>query len=65
MQTKGRFDPTSPAIKAYEQELAHQFAELMNFKVLHVMKKPLDLQALQQALEKLKTFVSINGDASA
>jgi outer membrane protein assembly factor BamB len=25
MQTKGRFDPNSPAIKAYEQELAHQF----------------------------------------
>lgn len=41
-----------------------QFAELMNFKVLHVMKKPLDLHALQQALEKLKTFVSISGDAS-
>ncbi|MGO9084876.1 MAG: hypothetical protein ACLP6G_10270 [Terriglobales bacterium] len=25
MQTKARFDPDSPAIKAYEQELAHQF----------------------------------------
>jgi hypothetical protein len=25
MQTKGRFDPNSPAIKAYENELAHQF----------------------------------------
>ena len=25
MQTKGRFDPDSPAIKAYEQELEHQF----------------------------------------
>ena len=25
MQTKGRFDPDSPAIKAYERELAHQF----------------------------------------
>jgi hypothetical protein len=25
MQTKGRFDPDSPAIKAYEHELAHQF----------------------------------------
>lgn len=25
MQTKGRFDPNSPAIKAYEKELAHQF----------------------------------------
>jgi hypothetical protein len=25
MQTKSRFDPNSPAIKAYEQELAHQF----------------------------------------
>src|SRR5271157_4412800 len=24
MQTKGRFDANSPAIKAYEQELAHQ-----------------------------------------
>ncbi len=40
-----------------------QFAELMNFKVLHVMKKPLDLYALQQALEKLKTFVSIGDEA--
>jgi hypothetical protein len=25
MQTKGRFDPNSPDIKAYENELAHQF----------------------------------------
>lgn len=25
METKGRFDPNSPAIKAYENELAHQF----------------------------------------
>lgn len=25
MQTKGRFDPNSPAIKAYLEELAHQF----------------------------------------
>jgi hypothetical protein len=25
MQTEGRFDPKSPAIKAYENELAHQF----------------------------------------
>jgi hypothetical protein len=25
MQTEGRFDPNSPAIKAYENELAHQF----------------------------------------
>lgn len=25
MQPKGRFDPNSPAIKAYENELAHQF----------------------------------------
>jgi hypothetical protein len=25
MQTKGRFDPNSPAIKAYEDALAHQF----------------------------------------
>src|SRR2546423_2367676 len=25
MQTEGRFDPNSPAIKAYEKELAHQF----------------------------------------
>ena len=25
MQTKGRFDPNSPSIKAYEQELTHQF----------------------------------------
>jgi hypothetical protein len=25
MQAKGRFDPNSPAIKAYENELAHQF----------------------------------------
>jgi hypothetical protein len=25
MQTKGRFDPNSPEIKAYEKELAHQF----------------------------------------
>ena len=25
MQTKGRFDPNSPDIKAYEEELAHQF----------------------------------------
>lgn len=25
METKGRFDPNSPAIKAYEQALAHQF----------------------------------------
>ena len=25
MQTKGRFDPDSPEIKAYEHELAHQF----------------------------------------
>lgn len=25
MQTKGRFDPNSPEIKAYENELAHQF----------------------------------------
>ena len=25
MQTKGRFDPNSPAIKAYEKELEHQF----------------------------------------
>lgn len=25
MQTKGRFDPNSPQIKAYERELAHQF----------------------------------------
>ncbi len=39
-----------------------QFAELMNFKVLHVMKKPLDLHALQQALEKLKAFVHIGGE---
>jgi CheY-like chemotaxis protein len=54
----------SGADEAKRSETA-QFAELMNFKVLHVMKKPLDLQALQQALEKLKTFVSINGDASA
>jgi len=42
-----------------------QFAELMNFKVLHVMKKPLDLHALQQALEKLKTFVAISTDMPA
>jgi CheY-like chemotaxis protein len=42
-----------------------QFAELMNFKVLHVMKKPLDIHALQQALEKLKTFVAVSGDAAA
>ncbi len=39
-----------------------QFAELMNFKVLHVMKKPLDLHALQQSLEKLKAFVHINDE---
>jgi CheY-like chemotaxis protein len=38
------------------------FAETMHFTVLHVMKKPLDLHALQQALEKLKTFVHVNGD---
>ncbi len=25
MQTKGRFDPNSPEIKAYQEELAHQF----------------------------------------
>lgn len=39
-----------------------QFAELMNFKVLHAMKKPLDLHALQRSLEKLKTFVHISAD---
>jgi DNA-binding response OmpR family regulator len=41
-----------------------QFAELMNFKVLHAMKKPLDLHALQQSLEKLKTFVHISADTA-
>jgi len=25
MQTKGRFDPNSPEIKAHEQELGHRF----------------------------------------
>jgi CheY-like chemotaxis protein len=39
-----------------------QFAESMNFKVLHVMKKPLDLQALQNALATLKTFVYVNSE---
>lgn len=38
------------------------FAEAMNFTVLHVMKKPLDLHALQEALAKLKTFVHISND---
>lgn len=38
------------------------FAQSMHFTVLHVMKKPLDLHALQEALAKLKTFVHINGD---
>ncbi|HTZ00770.1 MAG TPA: response regulator [Xanthobacteraceae bacterium] len=37
-------------------------AELMRFNVLHVVKKPLDLQALREALTKLKSIVEFQGD---
>ena len=35
-------------------------AELMKFNVLHVVKKPLDLQALRQALTKLKSIAEFD-----
>jgi CheY-like chemotaxis protein len=36
-------------------------AELMNFNVLHVVKKPLDLQALRQALIQLRLIAEFDG----
>jgi CheY-like chemotaxis protein len=35
-------------------------AELMNFNVLHVVKKPLDLQALRQALSQLRLIAEFD-----
>lgn len=39
------------------------FAEVMNIDVLHIVKKPLDLRALNAALNKLKVHAEINGTA--
>jgi CheY-like chemotaxis protein len=39
------------------------FAEVMNIDILHVVKKPLDLRALNSALNKLKVHAEINGAA--
>lgn len=41
------------------------FAEFMSFKVLQVMKKPLDLKALKSALGTLKVFSEINGQVKS
>ena len=38
-------------------------AEVMNIDVLHAVKKPLDLKALNAALHKLKVHAEINGAA--
>lgn len=41
------------------------YAETMKFDILHVVKKPLDLKALKEALTKLKSFVELYGECHA
>jgi len=40
------------------------YAESMKFDILHVVKKPLDLKALQDALAQLKVFIELSASAS-
>ena len=58
----GRKIPVLIISGADEEKRAHttRHAEAMNFQVLHVVKKPLDIKALRQALAELRYFVEIN-----
>ncbi len=40
------------------------YAESMKFDILHVVRKPLDLKALQEALRQLKAFIELSAGAS-
>jgi len=63
----GRRMPVLIISGADEERRSHttRHAEAMNFQVLHVVKKPLDIKALRQALAELRYFVEINrGSAS-
>lgn len=39
------------------------YADSMQFDILHVMRKPLDLKALQEALAQLKAFIELRAKA--
>jgi CheY-like chemotaxis protein len=60
--SSGRRVPVLIVSGADEERRLHttKHAEAMNFQVLHVVKKPLDIKALRQALAELRYVVEIN-----